>query len=48
MREKRNGLRPVTLRESEKTIIRGYFHCFCQEGSLEDGIGMYATKRYQI
>lgn len=42
MREKRNGLRPVTAIQYTKEL-KGYFHCFGQEGNLEDGIGMYAT-----
>lgn len=42
MRQARNGLRPVTaiLYQEE---LKGYFHCFSQEGSLEEGIGTYAT-----
>jgi hypothetical protein len=42
VREKRNGLRPVTAKRYND-ILKGYFHCFGQEGSLEEGIGMYAT-----
>ncbi|MDQ0268901.1 hypothetical protein [Cytobacillus purgationiresistens] len=42
MREARNGLRPVTAISYQKEL-KGYFHCFSQEGSLEEGIGTYAT-----
>jgi hypothetical protein len=41
MLEKRNGLRPITAKRYND-ILKGYFHCFGQEGSLEEGIGMYA------
>jgi hypothetical protein len=41
-REPRNGLRPVTAKHYNQLFI-GYFHCFGQEGNLEDGVGMYAT-----
>jgi hypothetical protein len=42
IREIRNGLRPVTAIRHQKEV-KGYFHCFGQEGNLEDGIGIYAT-----
>lgn len=42
MRKARNGLRPVTAVVYQKEL-KGYFHCFSQEGSLEEGIGTYAT-----
>ncbi|MEH7126336.1 hypothetical protein V7122_13155 [Bacillus sp. JJ1532] len=42
MRKARNGLRPVTA-ISYQQELKGYFHCFSQEGSLEEGIGTYAT-----
>jgi hypothetical protein len=42
MREKRNGLRPITAIRY-KDELKGYFHCFGQEGSLEEGIYTYAT-----
>jgi len=35
-------LRNITYRINGETY-RGYFHCFGQEGDLQDGIGMYAT-----
>jgi hypothetical protein len=41
MRLPRNGLRPVTAKYFNKTL-EGYFHCFCQEGSNDEGIGTYA------
>ena len=42
MRESRNGLRPITA-TSYGEELKGYFHCFGQEGNLEEGIGTYAT-----
>lgn len=42
MREKRNGLRPITATRYNESLI-GYFHCFGQEGSLEEGIYTYAV-----
>lgn len=42
MREPRNGLRPVST-TLYGVDFEGYFHGFSQEGSLEDGIGTYAT-----
>lgn len=42
MREARNGLRPVTAISFQEEL-KGYFHCFSQEGNLEEGIGTYAT-----
>jgi hypothetical protein len=42
MRDKRNGLRPVTAKRY-KEELKGYFHCFGQEGNLEEGVGTYAT-----
>lgn len=41
MREKRNGLRPITV-IINKVEVKGYFHCFVQDGSLEEGIAPYA------
>lgn len=45
MREPRNGLRPVTvtIREPKRKAFEGYFHCFSQEGDVEEGIHLYAT-----
>ena len=40
-RNSRNGLRPITAQNYGKPLV-GYFHCFCQEGSLEQGISTYA------
>lgn len=42
MRESRHGLRPVTALQYKKEL-KGYLICFNQEGSLEDGIGLYAA-----
>lgn len=42
VRGSRNGLRPISA-TNYKEDLKGYFHCFSQEGSLEDGIGLYAT-----
>lgn len=42
MRKSRNGLRPITATRNTETLV-GYFHGFAHEGSLEDGIGVYAT-----
>jgi hypothetical protein len=42
MRLPRNGLRPVTAGYLSKSL-EGYFHCFCQEGSNDEGIEAYAV-----
>lgn len=42
MRESRNGLRPVTVREG-KTEFKGYLVGFNQEGNMQDGIHYYAA-----
>ncbi|NGP45991.1 hypothetical protein G4V62_13915 [Bacillaceae bacterium SIJ1] len=42
MKERRNGLRPVTVTKIEGKI-EGYFHCFAHEGDLDDGIGVFAV-----
>lgn len=40
-RNSRNGLRPITAQNYGKPLV-GYFHCFCQEGSFEQGISTCA------
>jgi hypothetical protein len=41
MREKRNDLRPVLISWNGENV-KGYFHCFCQVGNVEEGIEQYA------
>lgn len=41
MRENRMGLRPVLINWNNKDV-KGYFHCFCQVGNIEEGIDHYA------
>lgn len=42
MKESRNGLRPVTIKEQGVEHI-GYLINFNQEGNLQDGIGLFAA-----
>lgn len=41
-REKRNGYRPVIVKDNNEEI-KGYLICFNQESNIEEGIGLFAT-----